>query len=144
MKQQKQSLAVPNSYNVKPAKPFISDKYNNNIELKKLKRVNYFTTALLELRSWGFSENEGISCTNIKTTVEKLTVWHKALPTYRESGDVYIEFNTLQPYMVGKQENGDIGAQGGLTNGVAKVKWIKILRKFQTKNCQNNAVHTST
>ena len=60
MKQQKQSLAVPNSYNVKPAKPFIPDKYNNNIELKKLKRVNYFTIALLELRSWGFSENEGM------------------------------------------------------------------------------------
>ena len=35
--------------------------------------------------------------------------------------------------MVGKQEIGDIGVQGGVTNGVAKVKRIKTLKKFQTK-----------
>ena len=46
--------------------------------------------------------------------------------------------------MVGKLEVGDIGVQVGVTNGVAKVKWIKILRKFQTKNYQNTVVHTST
>ena len=37
-------------------------------------------------------------------------------------------------YMVVKWEVGGIGVQGGVTNGVAKVKWIKILRKFQTKS----------
>ena len=46
--------------------------------------------------------------------------------------------------MVGKWEVGDIGVQGGVTNGVAKVKWIKIIRNSQTKKCQNNIVHTST
>ena len=46
--------------------------------------------------------------------------------------------------MVGKYEIGDIGVQIGVTNGVAKVKSIKILRKFQTKKCQNTVVHTST
>ena len=46
--------------------------------------------------------------------------------------------------MVGKWEIGDIGVQGGVTNCVAKVKQIKILRKFQTKKCQNTVVHTST
>ena len=44
--------------------------------------------------------------------------------------------------MVGKWEVGDIGVHGGVTNGVAKVKWIKILRFFL--NCQNTVVHTST
>ena len=30
---------------------------------------------------------------------------------------------------------------GGVTNGVAKVKCIKILRNFQTKKFQNTVVH---
>ena len=46
--------------------------------------------------------------------------------------------------MEGKWDVGDIGIQGGVTNVVAKVKWIKILRKFQTKKCQNTVVHIST
>ena len=46
--------------------------------------------------------------------------------------------------MVGKWEVGDILVQGYVTNGVAKVKWIKIIRKFQTEKCQNTVVHTST
>ena len=46
--------------------------------------------------------------------------------------------------MVSKCEVGDIGVHLGVNNGVAKVKWIKILRKFQTKKCQNTVVHTST
>ena len=87
---------------MKPAKPFIPDNYNSCKKLKKLNRIKYFTKKLLELRAWGFSENEGISCTNIKTTVEKLTVWHKALPTYRGGDEVYIEFKTGHPDMVSK------------------------------------------
>ena len=46
--------------------------------------------------------------------------------------------------MVGKWEVGDIGVQRCLPNGVAKMILIKILRKFQTKKCQNTEVHTST
>ena len=46
--------------------------------------------------------------------------------------------------MLGKWEVSGIGVQVGLTNDVAKAKWIKILIKFQTKKCQNTAVHTST
>ena len=46
--------------------------------------------------------------------------------------------------MVGKLEFGDIGVKGGVTNGLAKVKWIQIIRNFQTKKCQNIVVHTST
>ena len=46
--------------------------------------------------------------------------------------------------MVSKWEVDDIWVQGGVTNGVAEVKWIKFYRKFQTKKCQNNVVHTST
>ena len=49
-------------------------------------------------------------------------MWHKALPTYREGGVVYIEFKTGHPDMVVKWEVGDIGVQGGVTNGVDKVK----------------------
>ena len=45
--------------------------------------------------------------------------------------------------MVGKWEVGDIGLQGCVTNGLVKAKWIKNIRKFQTKNCQNTEVHTS-
>ena len=46
--------------------------------------------------------------------------------------------------MVGKWEVSDIGLHGGVTNGVDKVKLIKIISKFQTKKCQNTVVHTST
>ena len=46
-KQQQQGVDVPNPDIVKPAKTFIPDKYNNQMELKKLKRENYFTKALL-------------------------------------------------------------------------------------------------
>ena len=46
--------------------------------------------------------------------------------------------------MVDKWEVGDIGVQGSVINDVAKVKWIKILRKFQTKKIQSTVVHTST
>ena len=63
-----------------------------------------------------------ISCANITDAAEKLIVWHKELPTYREGDVVYIEFKTGHPDMVGKWEVGDIGVQGGVTNGVAKVK----------------------
>ena len=38
MRIQQQGLAIPNSDSVKPAKPFIPDKYNNWMEMKKLKR----------------------------------------------------------------------------------------------------------
>ena len=56
MKRQQRGLAVPNLYSVKPAKPFIPDKYNNHMNLKKLNRIKYFTKAILELRDRGFSE----------------------------------------------------------------------------------------
>ena len=46
--------------------------------------------------------------------------------------------------MVGKWEVGSIGVQAGVTNGVADVKPIKIIRRFQTKKGQNTVVHTST
>ena len=56
MKPKKQGLAVPNSYSVNPAKPFILDKYNNRMNLKKIKRIQYITKVILELRARGFSE----------------------------------------------------------------------------------------
>ena len=74
MKWQQRGLAVPNSYSVKPDKLFIPDKYNNQMELNKLKMINYFTKALPELRTQGFSEEEGISCVNITAAAEKLIV----------------------------------------------------------------------
>ena len=74
MKRQQKGLAVPNSDSVKPEKSFIPDQYNNLMELKKLKKINYFNKELLELRSWGFSEEEVSSCANITATVEKLIV----------------------------------------------------------------------
>ena len=46
--------------------------------------------------------------------------------------------------MVGRWEVGDIGVHGGVNNGVAKAKQIKILRKFQTKKYQDTVLHTST
>ena len=102
MKRQQRGLAVPNSDSLKPAKPFITDKYNNRMKLKKLERIKYFTKALLELRSWGFCEEEVRICANIKSAVEKLIVWHKSLSTYREGDEVYMELNTGHPDMVGK------------------------------------------
>ena len=143
IKRKHQGIAAPNSDNVKPSKLLIPDKYNNRIELKKLERIKNFTKALLELRDQGFSDEELITCTNIKSAVEKLIVWYKALPTYREGDAVSIEFKTGHPDMVGKWEVSDIGVQVGVTNGVAKVKSIKILGNFQTKKCQNTVVHTS-
>ena len=83
MKQQQQGISVTNSDIVNPAKPFIPDKYNNRMNLKKLKRIKYFTKALLELIARVFSEEEVRICANITASVEKLIVWHKALPTYR-------------------------------------------------------------
>ena len=122
MKRQHQGLAVKKLDSVNPTKKFITDKYNNLMNLDKFKRINYFTKELLELRAWGLSEQDVISYYNNTSAVEKLIVWHKALPTYREGDQVYIEFKTGHPDMVGKQEIGDIGVQGGVTNGVAKVK----------------------
>ena len=72
------------------------------MNLKKLKRIKYFTKALLELRAWSFSEEEVSRCANIKAAVENIIVCHKSLPTYREGDEVYIEFNTGHPDMVGK------------------------------------------
>ena len=45
--------------------------------------------------------------------------------------------------MVDKGEFGAIGVQVNLSNGVARVKWIKILVSFQTKKVQNTVVHIS-
>ena len=50
--------------------------------------IKYFTEVLLELRDWCFSEEEVISCDNITDAVEKMIVWHKSLPTYREGNTV--------------------------------------------------------
>ena len=102
MKRQQQGLYVPNSDSVKPTKPFIPDKYNNRMELKKLERMKYFSKALLEIRAQGFSEEEARISANIIAAVEKLIVWHKELPTYREVDVVYIEFKTGHPDMVSK------------------------------------------
>ena len=65
MKRQQQGLAVPKSDSTNPAKSFITYKYNNWMELNKLKRIKYFTKALLELRSQGFSKEGVSSCANI-------------------------------------------------------------------------------
>ena len=83
MKQEQLSIAVPNPDSVKTSKPFIPYKYNNRIELKKLKMEKYFTKALVELRSWGFSEEEVNICTNITAAVEKISVRHNSMPAYR-------------------------------------------------------------
>ena len=52
MKRQQQVISIQNSDNVKSDKSFIPDKYNNQMELKKLKRIKYFSKALLEIRAW--------------------------------------------------------------------------------------------
>ena len=72
------------------------------MNLKKLKRIKYFAKTLLELRDWGFSEEEVSSCANTTSVVDKLIVWNRALPTYREGDEVYIEFKTVNPGMLGK------------------------------------------
>ena len=41
MKLLQRGLAVPNSDIVKPPKPLIPDKYKNEMNLKKLKRIKY-------------------------------------------------------------------------------------------------------
>ena len=102
MKQRQRGISVTNSDSVKPVKLFIPNKYNNLMNLNKIKRIKYFTKALLEPRAWGFSEEDVSSRAKITAIVENLIVWHKALPTYREGGEVYIENNTGHPYMVGK------------------------------------------
>ena len=45
------NFASENSGSVKPAKPFIPDNYKNHMELNKLKRIKYFTKALLKIRA---------------------------------------------------------------------------------------------
>ena len=62
------------------------------------------------------------SCANITDAVEKLIVWHKAMPTYGEGDKMYIKLMTGHPDMVGKWEVGDIGVQGGAPNGSYKMK----------------------
>ena len=91
------------------------------MDQKKIKRIKYFTKELLELRDRGFSEEGLISCDNITAVLEKLIVWHKELTSYREGDVAYIVFNTGQPDILGKCEVVDIGVQGDVTNGVAKV-----------------------
>ena len=90
MKQQQQGISVTNSDIVNPAKPFIPDKYNNRMNLKKLKRIKYFTKALLELIARVFSEEEASRCANVTAAVEKLNVWHKEIPTYIAVDVAYI------------------------------------------------------
>ena len=46
-KQQQQSPVVPNPYSAIQDKPFVPDKFNNWMELKKLDSKNYFTKALI-------------------------------------------------------------------------------------------------
>ena len=75
---------------MKSFKSFIPDKYNTQMELKKLNRVNYFTKKLLELGSLGFSVEGLIRCANITAVVENLIVWNKSLITYREGDAVYV------------------------------------------------------
>ena len=77
MKQKQQGLSVPNSYSAKTAKPIIPDKYNNCMNLKKLKRIKYFAKALLELRAWSFSEEEVIIFANITAELENMIMFHK-------------------------------------------------------------------
>ena len=90
MKLKLQGLVVPNSDSMKPAKSLIPDKYNNRMELKKNKKINYFTKSILELRYQVFSEEDVSSCANITAAAEKLIVWNKSLPTYRKGDEVYI------------------------------------------------------
>ena len=51
------------------------------MELNKLKRKRCFTKELLELGSWGFIEEEVISCANIIGAADKQIFLHKELYT---------------------------------------------------------------
>ena len=82
---------------MKVDKPFIPDQYNNRMELKKSKSIKYSTKSSPKLRYQGFSKEGLSSCTNIEAAAEKLSVWHKALPTYIEGCELYIEFNNGHP-----------------------------------------------
>ena len=46
-KRQQQGIVVPNPDNVNPAKPLIPEKYNNQMEMNKIKREKYFTKEIL-------------------------------------------------------------------------------------------------
>ena len=85
-----------------PAKSLIPNKYNNSMELNKLKRKKYFTEALLSLVYQGFSWEEVSICANITASAENLIVWYKALTAYGEGDALHIKFNTGHPNMVGK------------------------------------------
>ena len=91
------------------------------MELKKLKREKYFTNALLELRAWGFSEEEVNNCPNIKLELDKLIVWHRELQTYREDDVLYTKLNTGHPDMEDKGGIGAIRVKGAVTDSVANV-----------------------
>ena len=90
MKRQQQGLSVTNSDSMSPDKPFIPDKYNNLMNLKKLKSIKYFTKALLDIRSQEFSKEKVGSCANITSAVDSMIVCHKALSTYIEGDYLYI------------------------------------------------------
>ena len=51
--------------------------------MKKIKRIKYFTIALLELIAQGFIGEEVSRCDNITDTAENMIVCNKSLPTYR-------------------------------------------------------------
>ena len=91
------------------------------MELKKLKRKKYFTKALLELRAWGFSEEEVNNSSNITLELDKLIVWHRELHTYREDDVLYKKLNTGHPDMEDKGEIGAIGVKGGVTDSFVNV-----------------------
>ena len=69
VKHQQWGIDIKNPDVVKPYKPFIPDKYNNLMELKKLKRKFFFTKVLLWLGAQGFSEEEVSICANITARV---------------------------------------------------------------------------
>ena len=48
-------------------------------------------------------------------------MWHKELPTYRESDMVCIEFNNGNPGMLVEGTDSAIGVGGGVTGGVTNV-----------------------
>ena len=68
-KWQQRGISIPNPDSVKPSKPFITNKCNNQMEPNKLKRGNYFTKELLLLGARGFSEEEVNICANITAGV---------------------------------------------------------------------------
>ena len=60
-------------------------------------------------------------CANITAGVEKLIVWHKALPTYIEGDTVYIEFNNFYPDIAVNGGGSYIVVQVGVTVCVTNV-----------------------